>query len=849
MRAVFTGAQGAKEVFHSSVRLLIAIFLSNLLLGGLSAQINPSVNSRGKDNERAVQVRNLNNCVLQLHGQVQGNGSTASAVRGQAASALAQRAAALHALIQEDPHAALSFAFSADLLADLAAKFPDAAAELESYVTASGPIEHSTIDSADLKTSRESWSINSSGTRLNLYFSKRDVPSLTSGPLVTIEGVRIGADVAVYKVTSTRAPGSVVSSAAGNFLAGTGGVPATLFLTILLITMALRPKLRRICSVTPALLKRLAVSSAAILMVFSTPIASLAQSTCSTTGVQNVAVLIVNFQDAQVAVTPQQVSDIFFDTGSGHSLNGYWQEASYGQTSATGSVFGPYTIGASTAYSCINMTQILNDAVASASASGANLQNYTRISIVFPGLPCGWAGMTSTGSAGAGCNTWNTPAGTLTASVSYLISSYLTTRDQGVILTAHENGHQLGLDHAGTVSDEPTAVLGPSSSPGTIGEFNDFFSVMGAWTLATYSAQHKSEILNWMANGSNYQLVQSSGTYTLQPLEANPPGLQGLKIQRGTGNTSEYLWVEYRQPMGSYDSTIGFMNFTGALVHYESSATGKHTNVLDFTAGDVGSWYNTVLAPGQSWTDPYSNVSLAVQSATSNGLTLSVSYGNSSSCVASAPTLNIAPLNPSIYPGQTAGYSVSVTNNDSSACAPNTVNLASSEPAGWSTNLSSSSITLGPGQSANVSLGKGAPSGTPAGTYAVNLTASNAVGTTTDIANATVVAAPALSVSVSISGSSFSRPGTVPVTASVVNGGLPAAGANVVFTLVAPNGSISTQSASTNSSGIASWNVKLNQRSLAGSYGLTAKASVSSGSRKNATISTASSNTVTFVVQ
>ena len=847
MSAVFTGAQGVKEVFYSSVRLLAAIFVFNLLLCGLAAQTNPSANSHRKESERAAQVRTLNNSVLQLHGQTQGNGSSAFALRGQAASALAQRAAALQALILEDPHTALSFAFSPELLADLAAKFPDAATGLESYVTVSGAVEHSIADSADLKTSSESWSINSGGVRFNLHFAKRDVPNFTVGPSVTIEGVRIGAEVAVYKVTSNRA--SSWSVAIKRFQLGPGMFSATLFLAFLLMGVVFKTNFRESCSVGIVQCKHLAACGIAVLILVSSPVAALAQNACSTTGVQNVAVLIVNFQDAQVAVTPQQVSDIFFDTSSGHSLNGYWQEASYGQTSATGNVFGPYTIGASSAYSCINMTQILNDSVAAASASGANLQNYTRISIVFPGLPCGWAGVTSTGSAGAGCNTWNTPAGTLTASVSYLISSYLTTRDKGVILAAHENGHQLGLDHAGTVSDEPTAVLGPSSSPGTIGEFNDFFSVMGAWTLATYSAQHKSEILNWMANGANYQLVQSSGTYTIQPLEANPPGLQGLKIQRGNGSTSEYLWVEYRQPIGSYDSTVGFMNFTGALVHYESSATGKHTNVLDFTASDVGSWYNTVLAPGQSWTDPYSNVSLTVQSATSNGLTVSVSYGNTSSCVASAPSLNVAPLNPSIYPGQTAGYSVSVTNNDSSGCAASTVNLASTEPAGWSTNLSSSSIALNPGQTANVSLGKGAPSSTPAGTYAVNLTASSSVANTTDTANATVVAAPALSISVSISGSSFSRPGTVPVTARVLNGGLPAAGANVVFTLVGPNGSTSTQSASTNSSGIASWNVKLNQRSLAGSYGVTAKASVSSGSRKSATTATAESNALTFTVQ
>jgi M6 family metalloprotease-like protein len=670
---------------------------------------------------------------------------------------------------------------------------------------------------------------------------------MKAGATVTIEGVRILSDVAVSKLTQTGGAASSGFPLVTNFLRRQGIFP--LLLLAFLMAAVVTVVLRRLPSTELVRPRQLAVCALAFLILLSNPLAASAQAACSTTGVQNIAVLIVNFQDAAVAVTPQQVSDIFFDTSSGHSLNGYWQEASYGQTLAAGNVFGPYTIAASAYYSCLNMTQILDDAVAAANASGVNLQNYTRINIIFPGLPCGWAGVTSTGSAGAGCNTWNTPAGTLTASVSFLISSYLAARDQGVILAAHENGHQLGLDHAGTVTDEPSAVLGPSGSPGTIGEFNDFFSAMGTWTLATYSAPHKSEILNWMASGANYQLVQSSGTYTLQPLESYPPGLKSLKVQRGTGNSSEYLWIEYRQPVGNYDSTISFMNFAGALIHYEYSETGKHTNVMDFTASDVGSWYNTVLGPGQSWTDPYSNVSVTVESATPSGLTIGVNYGSNSTCSFSTPTLNVAPLNPSIYPGQTAGYSVSVTNNDSPGCAASTINLASSEPSGWSTSLSSSAVTLNPGQSASLSLGKGAPPNTLPGTYAVSLTASDANANITDSANATVVAAPSLSAILSVPGSVFSRPGTVPLTATVSSGGLPVSGANVVFTLFAPSGSSSTQSVSTNSGGSAVWNFKLSQKSQVGAYSVTAKASLSSGSRKSASTQTVSSNKATFSVQ
>ncbi|HEY6129619.1 MAG TPA: NEW3 domain-containing protein [Candidatus Acidoferrum sp.] len=842
MKLSFNGAQGALEVLAFPLRLLAAIFLCTSLPSGAFAQGNSALH----ESQRAAQVRALNNSVLQLHGQIQENASGTAAIRGQAATVLAKRAAALQALIQENPHSALSFAFSPELLADLATKFPDSAAYLESHVTASGAIEHWVMDSPDLKTSAESWFIGSGGTKLNLHFSGTERPDMKTSA-VTIEGVRVGSDVAVSKLTQAGTSSSTLLPVIGLVRQKTFPVRmlllgSLLFFLRILVSLGLTSILR-------VWAKQVTVCAVALFFLISNPLVASAQNLCSTTGAQNVAVLIVNFQDATVAVTPQQVSDIFFDTSSGHSLNGYWQEASYNQTLATGNVFGPYTIGNSSSYSCLNMTQMFDDAVAAATLAGANLQNYTRFNIVFPGLSCGWAGVTSTGSAGAGCNTWSTPAGTLTASVSYLISSYLATRDKGVILAAHENGHQLGLDHAGTVTDEPSAVLGPSASPGTIGEFNDFFSVMGAWTLATYSAQHKSEILNWMTNGSNYQLVQTSGTYTLQPLEMNPPGLQGLKVQRGTGNTGEYLWIEYRQPVGNYDSTISFMNFSGALIHYEYSGTGKHTNVVDFTASDVGSWYNTVLAPGQTWTDPYSNVSIGVQSATANGLTVSVNYGGTSSCSPSAPTVNVAPLNPSIYPGQTAGYSVSVTNNDSSGCASSTISLASTEPSGWSTSLSSSTITLNPGQSASVSLGKGAPANTTAGTYAVNLTASSSAANMTDTANATVVAAPSLSAILSVAGSSFSRPGTVAITAGVTNGGSTVSGANVGFTVVSPGGNTFTQSATTNSSGIATWNFKLSQKSQIGSYSVSAQASLISGSRKNSTTQTVSTNKATFTVQ
>jgi hypothetical protein len=452
------------------------------------------------------------------------------------------------------------------------------------------------------------------------------------------------------------------------------------------------------------------------------------------------------------------------------------------------------------------------------------LVSYKRIFVIFPDIfGCGWAGLSS-----VGCTSIASPVGNFTASTSYLSTRYMSPGDQAIELVTHEAGHELGLMHSRSRDFSPD-VLGPLGMTGTLSEYGDDFSTMGWWNLGHYAAAHKAELLNWLTAGTTYQIVQNSGSYTLQPFEQSPAGLEALKVQRGTGNDA-WLWVEYRQPIGNYDLTLPTQPFGGALIHYEDSVTGLHTDLLNFNPSDIA-WVNTALLAGQTWTDPYSNVSISVQSATPTGLTVGVSYG-AMPCSPSAPSVSVAPLNPSIYPGQTASYAVSVTDNDSSACPSSTVSLGSSEPAGWTTSLSSSSVTLAPGQSTTVTMGKAAPNTTPPGTYAVNLNASNASATASDMANATVMTPPTVAINISVSGSTFVPPGTVSITASVTNVGTPAAGAGVTFTLTMPAGGTLKESASTNSSGIATWNYKLNSRSLAGTYWVNAQAALSTGTKK-----------------
>jgi hypothetical protein len=832
---------------NSAILAVICLFA-----GATSARTQgrtANANASSYESDRAAQVRALNNSVLQLHGQVQRDSSAAASLANDAATVLAQRAAALQSLIQENPRAALSFAFSPDLLADLAAKFPNSASSLESHTTVTGPLEHWVEDGANLKTSRSYFLMKVGKQTLTLHFAGPE-PAVKPGEQAQVTGVIVASEMAVEKTStvpssssSTATFASVLTAllTAGNLTREWPCPIIALFIFAFALVVISRALVLRNA---PRQFKRFTVCAIAIAFAVlgSNPSITAAQtSACTTSGVQNVAVLLVTFPGATLptSVTPQSLDDIFFNTSTGASLDGFLRDASYGRTSANGAVFGPYTLTGS--YPSCGVAGVLDDALTAAVSSGVSLANYNRIFLVFPDtLGCGWAGFVSSGCSIA------SSSGTLNASIAYMAAYYLNTRSDGVSLTSHEMGHNLGLLHSGTISSG-TNVLGPVASPGSVTDMGDYWATMGEMVLGLYPAPQKSETLGWMLPSSNYQTVQTSGTYTLQPLETSPAGLQALKVQRGIGNNA-WLWVEYRQPLGSYDSTLLPQPFSGALIHYEDSTTAPgHTYLLNFNPTDL-TGNSPALGAGQTWTDPYSNVSISVLSATAAGLTVSVSYG-ATPCTPSSPSVVVSPPNPNIYPGQSANYSLSVTNNDSAGCSSATVDLASSEPSGWSTSLSSSSVTLAPGQSTSVMMGKGAPSGTLPGTYAVNVNAAKSSFTTSETANATVITSHMLAASISVPAQSFTPPGSVSITASVTNGASPASGAYVTFTISIPTGATVTQTVTTGTGGNATWNYKLNQRSQVGTYLVTAQAALSSGSKKSTSTQSATSNTVIFSVQ
>ena len=145
------------------------------------------------------------------------------------------------------------------------------------------------------------------------------------------------------------------------------------------------------------------------------------------TGTKSVAVLLFNFTgDTREPWTTTGVRNVVFD-GAG-SVNAYYQDASYGQMSVSGDVFGWYTIDATNA-GC-DYTTWANQARSKATAAGVPLANYAYTVYAFPNVSgCGWAGLAYLPGSGS----W--------------INGSMNLRVVG-----HELGHNFGVHHASTLA-------------------------------------------------------------------------------------------------------------------------------------------------------------------------------------------------------------------------------------------------------------------------------------------------------------------------------------------------------------------------------------------------------------
>jgi hypothetical protein len=469
------------------------------------------------------------------------------------------------------------------------------------------------------------------------------------------------------------------------------------------------------------------------------------------------------------------------------------------------SVAGWFTLGMSG--SVCDTTTLATQAKQAAAGAGFSLPAYSHFVYAFPQNACTWWGLGSVG--GNPSQAW-------------------VNGDLDRVVVAHEMGHNLGLYHSRSLDCGQTTI-GPAC---TVDEYGDTVDVMGA-TSGHFNAYQKDR-LGWVgtAVSPGVLTVQSSGTYLLYPFEPTG-GTKAIRVLKTPGvapGQRTWYYLELRRGVG-FDSFMGnnanLMN--GVVVHTGSEANGNSSYLLDMTP-ETSSWYDPALTVGKTFTDADAGVTITPLSVGATGALVSVTLA-AAPCVTAAPSVTMTPAAPAaVSAGTTVAYTVTVQNNDSSACAASTFGLGASVPAGLTASFGSTSLAPAPGTSASTTLQVGSTSGTAAATYTVTATATDTAASTrvgSASASYTIAAPPAApTLTVATDTASYAAGSTVYIRATVLNGAAAASGVSVNLKITSPAGKVTTATVVTGSTGVATYKFRTGRKDPRGNYQVVAASSV-----------------------
>lgn len=411
------------------------------------------------------------------------------------------------------------------------------------------------------------------------------------------------------------------------------------------------------------------------------------------TGDQRTLVMTANFSDAAVACSADAINNAVFADPTGMSANALYTASSQGRLTLSGQVVGPYALAAATTDTC-NISGWADAIDASAAASGVDVASYPRRVYVMPRNSCPGAGLGTVGSVESS-RAWIFDCAT-----------------RGVY--AHELGHNLGMDHAATPSQE----YGDGTDPMTV----------ASWMLPGVNAPHR-HALGWL-DAQDAPLVTAGGQYQVAPMGADPLTAGAPRVlMLPKADTGERYYLSYRTPLG-YD------RYVDATYHYQLSV---HQYRGD---GSVAKTYLLAgLADGRTFSDPVNGITVTLTGHDSNRAYVRVDFA--SPCVAAPPTLSLTPASQSALPGVAASYTVSVSNHDGAACAVRNFGVSSAIPSGWTSSVTPATLTLAAGASGQAVVTLTSATTAAAGSHSATVTAADTVTAGASAVATYVVLAPA----------------------------------------------------------------------------------------------------------
>ncbi len=343
-----------------------------------------------------------------------------------------------------------------------------------------------------------------------------------------------------------------------------------------------------------------ATDSAAAASAATVTTTSLEAATAAAPVAKSIAVVLINFTNlATQPYTKTAVQSAL--TGGGTSVKAFFEEESKGRMSVAGSVFGWYTINASTTGCDWPTWHTLG--WNAATAGGVDLNAYTNVMFLWPNTSqCGFAGL-----------------GYAPGSFTYLNG---TTNVQ---VMTHELGHNMGLGHANarncTVGGTRVTIAAAANC--TTQVYADPFSTMGNNALRHNHGSQLGE-LGWL-EASEKVIGEPGNTYTIVPY-FGAGGVKLVRVPRGDGS---FFDLDVRTPYGSFDNyAAGSPAVTGVTIRAglgTASPTNapKGTELLD-TTPSTADLKDAPLLVGRTMTDPVSGISFKSMSVSSAGVVVRV---------------------------------------------------------------------------------------------------------------------------------------------------------------------------------------------------------------------------------
>lgn len=240
-----------------------------------------------------------------------------------------------------------------------------------------------------------------------------------------------------------------------------------------------------------------------------------------------------------------------------------------------------YNIGTSCNYSTW-----ASDALNAVRQAGINTSLYKHRMFVIPkNASCSWAGLGNVGCSTT-CNTW--------------IKAYESTSTFGKLAYTHELGHNLGMRHASTDTNNDGSIES---------EYGDFTCFMGNGNNPQANAAHR-DMMKWFVPFPNKIVsVTASGQYILYPLDqAENNNLQVLRIKATSTKT---YYISFRRNITPFPSSSTHVNRVS--VHYMKSGDGR-------------SYFIKSLGVGETFKDTVNNLIVSVGAISSSTAAVTVNF-------------------------------------------------------------------------------------------------------------------------------------------------------------------------------------------------------------------------------